>query len=323
MKKTKNIAFLLIFLLTSMAVSAHQDFWVVTESGNVKTRIKTGYQYEEIKKVQIIGELAELLAKKLNYNEPILLDFNHYYVGTAEQIYFLSFDNGTIKYNYDGARKGQPLLSKKGIVIRQVSSEFDIINTLKMLEYSINNWKTIKKEQTKIEYNENYCNWIINSIDTNKSIDILASKETEVIREIKNTKIYRPENDFKSGITYYWQDDKYNIVFKKNNKEELVTSLNSIYDIQRKWNTVFIFETSSDFIVYDTYKKEIVSKKWKIENAEKNYRPYEINHIGGDKYSISFYYYSNEPGIQPKNQILIYARHDDKLIQNLNKLMKE
>ena len=34
----------------------------MTESGNVKTRIKTGYQYEEIKKVQIIGELAELLA---------------------------------------------------------------------------------------------------------------------------------------------------------------------------------------------------------------------------------------------------------------------
>lgn len=61
-----------------MTVSAHQGFWVVTESGNVKTRIKTGYQYEEIKKVQIIGELAELLAKKLNYNEPILLDFNHY-----------------------------------------------------------------------------------------------------------------------------------------------------------------------------------------------------------------------------------------------------
>ena len=323
MTKTKHIAFLLILLFTSMTVSAHQDFWVVTESGNVKTRIKTGYQYEEIKKVQIIGELAELLAKKLNYNEPILLDFNHYYVGIAEPIYFLSFDKGTIKYNYDGAQKGQSLLSKKGIVVRQVSSEFNIINTLKMLEYSINNWKTIKKEQKRIEYNENYCNWIINSIDTNKSIVILESKETQLIGEIRNTKIYRPEKDFKSGITYYWQNDKYNVVFNNNNKEELVTSLNSIYDIQQKWHTIFIFETPSDFLVFDTYKKEIVSKKWTIENADKNYRLYEINHIGGDKYSISFYYYSKEAGIQPKNQILIYARYEDKLIQDLNKLMDE
>ena len=323
MRKTKNIAFSLILLFTSMTVAAHQDFWVVTESGNVKTRIKTGYQYEEIKKVQLIGELAELLAKKLNYNEPILLDFNHYYVGTAEPIYFLSFDNGTIKYNYDGARKGQPLLSGKGIVVRQVSSEFDIVNTLKMLEYSINNWKTIKKEQKRIEYNENYCNWIINSIDTNKSIDILDSKETEIIREIRNTKIYRPEKDFKSGITYYWQNDKYNIVFKNKNKEEFVASLNSIYDIQQKWNTIFIFETPADFSVFDTYKKKIVSKKWTIKNAERNYRPYDINHIGGDKFSISFSHYSKEPGIQPKNQIFIYAKYEDKIIQDLNEIMKE
>jgi hypothetical protein len=306
-----------------MTVSAHQDFWVVTESGNVKTRIKTGYEYEEIKKVEIIGKLAELLAKKLNYNEPILLDFNHFYVGLAEPIYFLSFDNGTIEYNNDYSQKGQPLLNKKGIVVRQVSNKFDITNTLKMLEYSIINWKSIKKEQKKIEYNDNYCDWIINSIDTNKSVDILDSKETEVITEIRNTKIYRPEKDFSSGITYYWQNSKYNVIFKEKNKEELIVSLNSIYDIQQKWNTIFIFETPADFSVFDTYKKEIVSKKWTIENAEKNYRPYHINHIGGDKFSISFSYYSKEPGIQPKNQIFIYAKYEDKVIQDLNEIMKE
>jgi len=182
---------------------------------------------------------------------------------------------------------------------------------------------TIKKEQKRIEYNENYCNWIINSIDTNKSIDILNEKETEVIRDIKSTKIYRPEKDFVSGITYYWQNDKYNVVFKENDKEELVTKLNSIYDIQQKWNTIFIFETPADFSVFDTYKKQIVSKKWTIDNAEKNYRPYDINHIGGDKFSISFSYYSKEPGIQPRNQIFIYAKYEDKIIQDLNEIMKE
>ncbi|MFC0605846.1 hypothetical protein [Winogradskyella pulchriflava] len=323
MTKTKNIAFFLILMFTTMAVSAHQDFWVTTEFGNIKTRIKTGYKYEEIKKVEIIGKLAELLAKKLNYNEPILLDFNHFYVGIAEPIYFLSFDNGTIQYNNSYARKGQALLNKKGIVVRQVSNKFDIINTLKMLEYSIINWKTIKKEQKKIEYNDNYCDWIINSIDSTKTVEILNHNVSEIISELKKKKIYRPDKDFNSGITYFWQNDKYNIVFVEKGKETIITLLTNIYDIQRKWNTVFIFETSADFIVFDTYKKEIVSKKWTIENADKNYRLYDINHIGGDKYSISFFYYSEEAGIQPKNQILIYARHDDKLIQDLNKLMKE
>lgn len=319
----KSIFLALIFLLSSVKALAHQDFWVIKEFGNVKTRIKTGYEYEEIKKVHIIGELAEILAKELNYSKPILLDFNHYYVGVAEPIYFLSFDDGTIKYNYEGAENVQPLLNKNGIVVRQVSSKFDIMKTLKMLEYSILNWKTIKKEQKKIEYNENYCNWIINSIDTTKSINILNSKETNAIRKIKNTKIYRPDKDFKSGITYYWENDKYHIVFVELEKEEKIITLPIIYDIQRKWNTVFIFETSADFVVFDTYKKEIISKKWSIENADKNYRPYEINHIGGDKYSISFYYYSKDADIQPKNQILIYARYDDKLIQDLDKLMEE
>lgn len=322
MKKIKNIVFLLIFFITSMKVSAHRDFWVFTESGNIKTRIKTGYQYEEIKKVQIIGKLAELLAKKLNYTESILLDFNHYYVGIAEPIYFLSFDNGTIKHSYDEARKVQPLLNKNGIVVRQVGSEFDIVNTLKMLEYSINNWKSIKKTQKRIEYNENYCNWVVNSIDINQSIEILKSKESEVIREIINTKIYRPEKGGKSRVTYYWKNNKYKVVFRGKNKEKLLITLNNIYDIQQKRNTIFIFETPADFLVFDSY-KQVVSKKWSIENAEKNYRPYSINYLGGDKFSISFNYYSKEPGIQPKNQIFIYAKLEDKIIQDLNKMMKE
>ncbi len=306
-----------------MIVSAHQDFWVVNQFRNIKTRIKTGYKYEEIKKVQIIGELAQLLAEKLNYNQPILLDFNHFYVGVSEPIYFLSFDKGIIKYNYDPIRIGKPLLTKKAIVVRQVSNKFDIVNTLKMLEYAILNWKTIKKEQIRIKYDENYCDWIINAIDQRTVTNIETSKESDVITGIKHFKIYRPEKDFKKGMSYFWQNDKYHIIFKEKNKERIITTLTSIYDIQKVRSTIFIFESPSEFVVFDEYKEEIVSKKWTIENADKNYRLYNINQIGGDKYSISFYYYSKEPGLQPKNQILIYSLYDDKLVQDLNRLMNE
>jgi hypothetical protein len=319
----KNILLILIFSLSNLTLLAHQDFWVIHEFGNIKTRIITGYEYEEIKKVQIIGKLAEILAKEMNYNEPILLDFNHFYVGIAEPIYFISFDKGVINYKNSNGENGVKLLTKNGIVVRQVSNKFDIINTLKMLEYSIINYKSIKKEQKRIEYDKNYCDWIINSINTNQIVNILKSNETKLIKNIKNRKVYRPENKFKGGFTYFWQNEKYNIVFKTKDTEKPIITLSSIYDIQQKRNTIFIFEKSTEFIVLDTYQRKIISRKLKLENAEENYHPYKIEPFTKDLYTIKFSYFSKKPVNQYKNRISIYSRKNSKLIQDLDELMKK
>jgi hypothetical protein len=63
--------------LTFGTTFAHKDFWKVADFGNVKVRVKTGFQYEEINKAFIIGQLAEKLSKDLNYADTIFLDFNH------------------------------------------------------------------------------------------------------------------------------------------------------------------------------------------------------------------------------------------------------
>lgn len=318
--KTKNILIFLIFSLFSLTVFAHQDFWVVKEFGNIKTRIKTGYQYEEIKKVEIIGKLAEMLAKELNYNKPVLLDFNHFYVGIAKPTYFLSFDRGKINYNSSNKENGIKLLDKNGIVIRQVSNTFNILNTLKILEYSINNWKSIEKEQKTIEYKENYCDWLINSINKTKILNILNNNESETLKKIKKLKIYRPESKLKFSLNYFWKNGKYHIFYRENNKEKIILSINSIYSIQKEWNTIFIFETKTKFLVIDNNNKELISKKWNIENGNQNYRPYKIERLGGDKYVIKFSFFSEETGEQ--NRILIYSKNNDKLIQDLDKLMR-
>ena len=61
----KQLIFTLIFFLkfTLNTASAHQDFYVTKDYGNIKVRVKTGFVYEEINKAFIIGQLAEKLAK--------------------------------------------------------------------------------------------------------------------------------------------------------------------------------------------------------------------------------------------------------------------
>jgi hypothetical protein len=306
-----------------LTVFANQDFWVIKEFGNIKTRISTGYNYEEIKKVQIIGKLAEILAKEMNYGEPILLDFNHFYVGIAKPTYFLSFDNGVINYKNSSGENGIELLTQDGIVVRQISNRFDIINTLKMLEYSIINYISIKKEQKEIEYDENYCDWVINSISASQIVNVLKNNETKLIENIRNKKIYRPGNEFKGGFTYFWKDEKYNVIFKTKNIEIPIITLTNIYNIQQIRNTIFIFEKSTEFIVVDAYKRKIISRKLKLEDAEENYHPYKIEPLTTDLYTIKFSYFSKEPVNQYKNRISIYSRKNSKLIQDLDELMKK
>lgn len=97
---------ILIFILFSTAKAfAHQDFWMTKTFGNVKVRIKTGFRYEEINKVWIIGELAQNLCNELKYKDTVFLDFNHAYTGYCSPDYFISFGDGSIIQNWPGGEK--------------------------------------------------------------------------------------------------------------------------------------------------------------------------------------------------------------------------
>jgi len=274
---------LFILLISSYSIQstlAHQDFWITKEFGNVKTRIKTGYFYEEIQNVEIIGELARILCEKLNYKEPVLLDFNHFYVGQCA---------------------------------------FSPIKTLVLLEFSISNLKTITSKQKEIKYNKNYCQWIINTYDTSEIKKAIELQPTHTTQEVLNNKVYRPESDFKFGYTYFWKKGEFTIIERDvYGKETVIKTIDKLYDFKRVGNCVFIFTSISDFFTINkTYgrRPEIISKKWTIQNADLNYYPYKLEYIGGYKYSIYFSYYSKEAGSQPKHSALIYDESTDKLIK--------
>jgi hypothetical protein len=305
-----------ILILTFGKVYAHRDFWVVNNFGNVKVRVETGYDYEEINKAFIIGKLAEELSTQLNFSDSIFLDFNHYYVDDCNPDYFISFDKGRID-DLSNNLKEKDYLNTNSIVIRQVSKTFDIQATLKLLEYSIKNIEKLKTTQKKIKYKKNYCNWKIKTIDTTTINKQLKFGNSEVMMKILSKRIDRPEKDLVSGISYYWQNNQFHVIWKEDEKSDVILmSLKNIYQFSRPSNNLnaFIFNSDSSFYFIDSSK--IVSRLHTISGIKNCFAPYELGYIGGDKYSICFRYYSYDDGPQPSKEKIIYQSTRDILTES-------
>ncbi len=314
-----------IFVLTFGTVFAHEDFWMIKDFGNVKVRIKTGFEYEELNKVLIIGELAAQFSKQLNYTNKIFLDFDHHYTGDCEPDYFISFDKGKIEKSWIGADKEKNFLKRKSIVVRQVSRYFDAETTLKLLEYAIQNVEQIKSSQKEINYSKNFCQWIINSIDTIKINTILLEPVSNQIKRALSLKIEKPDKAFKNGLSYFFKDNKYAIFSREYNKDDnTLLILDNIYDMKSfESSSMIVFDTDSTFYYVNQYQHR-VSKRHTIHNNFDYCEPYKVEHIGGDKIFIYFFYYSNEDRkLQLKYRTLLYLIEKDELIQDLDKLIEK
>lgn len=323
MKQHKNILILILFLYFGN-VFAHQDFWMTKDFGNVKVRIKTGFEYEEISKVLIIGQLAEQFSKQLHYTDKIFLDFSHHYTGNCEPDYFISFDKGKNENSWSYADKENDFLKEKSIVVRQVSRQFEAETSLKLLEYAIQNVGQIKSSQKEINYNKNYCQWTINSIDSTKIKTILLEPQSNQLKTALTLKIEKPEKEFKYGLSYFFKDNNYSIFSREYGKDDkTLLELDNVYDIKKIGSsTMIVFDTDSTFYYVNQYQNK-VSKRHPINDNYGYYQPFNLAYIGEDKISINFSYYTKEEGRQPKNRTLIYLIEEDELIQDLDKLIEK
>lgn len=321
MNKLNSIFIIILTFIAEIAI-AHQDFWVIKDYGNIKVRVKTGFQYEEINKAFIIGQLSQKLSKELNYKEPIFLDFNHAYTGDCDPDYFISYDKGNILQTWTN-EKQKDFLKENSIIVRQVSRKFDFVSTLKILEYAILNLTTIKSAQRQITYNQNYCQWKINTIDTILIKNHLKTYGSEILTKILKNKIDRHDKNFKYGVSYYWEDNKFNIYRRDyNGRDTILLTVDNIYDYHIiNGNSTVIFNSDSTFYHIGRYKKPMTSKKHLIENTFDYYQPFDLKDIGGDKITIYFWSYTKDEGRQPRDRTLIYLIDKDRLIQDLDKLI--
>ena len=322
---------------------AHRDFFKEGDFGNVKVRIKTGYQYEEINKCFIFGQLAEKLAKELNYSEPVFIFFDHNYTANynCKSDFFISYTQVELQHLGNGV-----FLKDNAILIHQIAKQFQAEPLLKLLEYAILNLENIKSAQTEIQYNKNHRNMEIKTIDTLSIKEILNASNSDLLNNVLQLRMDRPEEDFRKGISYYWQNSRYFVFLKypdidlSPTQESVLLEIENIYGFQKFMeSSAIIFDTDSSFYAVKQHisipfgsgefifeNKPQVFPNQVIENTFGQYQPFKIESIDGDKFWIYFWYYSKEASYQQtsiKHRILTYLLNDDELIPVSDELIKE
>ena len=343
-----------IFMMNHGNAFAHTDFFIDNSFGNVKTSILTGFLYEEINKVSILGQLAEKLSKELNYSNPILLSFTHTYTRDDFSDFFISYDS--IRY-WD--TNSESSLMVKGIIIQQFAKEFPVQPTLKLLEYAILNLEKIKSTQAEIEYPKGHYTKKVKTIDVRTIEKLLNASNSDLLNNVLKQRVDRPEqkridgserNSIHEGISYYWQNNRYVVFLKYNhwydhsnhkfvneNREVVLFDVENIYDFRRfkNWSAI-IFDTDTSFYSVKQHVNTLfgsgqhiladnpkISQRQVIENTFKFWLPFQIESIGGDKVSIYFGGYGTVHVGQQIHRTLIYLADEDRLIQDLNELLKE
>lgn len=295
----------------------HQDFYIIKDYGNIKTRIETGYHYEEIQKVEFIGMYAELLCKKHDYKKDIFLDFNHFYVKDCEPDYFISEGKKTIPYlNYKHNSNFKNKIKTNGIIIRQISRKFDIVETLKLIEYAILNQTKIKFKQKRYQYKKNYSDLKVYSIDTLKINSILKKEPSKKINNVLKKKLLRKN---KLNRFYYTQYGKFYIYYTTTDRKLKKLALNNVYDFKTfsKYSAI-IFDTDSSFYFLPKYRLTAPPKKFIIKKLKDHYQPFVITEVDNKRIAIKL-----NPFSSLKDRTILYDHKVNTIIQNLDSIFKQ
>ncbi len=309
---------------------AHQDISYDMEFGNVKVRITTGYDYEEISKVAIIGELAQRLSERMDYHESVFLDFDHYYVKDYVSDPLIWFGAGTNEMKWYG-KNTKPSPLPPGIVVRQTSSSFNAATTLKLLEYSMSHVADIKRDQRVRTYADKYRRWQARSIDKKKIRRIVAARISSSIEEAWQKPVVKPGTDPNAyaGISYRFEKGEYIVYcWHEQSGEKRLMSLEDIYDFREiSNNKALVFDTRETFYFVSDRRKPC-SKRHRIKDTHDYFKPYEVQSLGYDKIAISFSYFVPSPpgsklNMAVKSRTLIYHPEEDDLAQDLDELLKK
>jgi hypothetical protein len=255
----------------------------------VTVRFKTGFFFEEINNVKIIGQYASLLSDSLKYDKPILLDFIHDYGHSYEGITYSFLNVGSeeyeiVSYNvlkYDSLLDenvyyGVPSDSieffenvekdvytvpgvnkKKSIVIRQFGFHFDIRETLNLLSYVITNERDVKgslQPATLSSYLRSMC-YRFESTPSNM-IDSVKSSQGTFVELVLKTKVYCDADSTDSNslkYSYFSKNGAYQIFASIGDKEIVIDTLKNIYSFN-PWKympqRLFVFETPNQMRSY-------------------------------------------------------------------------
>ncbi len=227
-------AVLFIFLSFTIASYGHQDKYYEYKYDQVTVMINTGFYFEEINNVKIIGQYAAMLCKELDYNEPVALYFEHDYTHELEgkNFEFLSYGLDYLvfdrKNNYI-VKGDDPRIENKidKISISQYGYHFTISETLNFLLHGIENKDDIKSLTVKENIQGFYSGLKILSLKQSV-IKKVKAKENSIVKKILKEKVYiNPTDDipehmkYDLDVSYYSQYNKYTLFDGSNFGDEI------------------------------------------------------------------------------------------------------
>ena len=133
----KSIIIVLLFF-SSINAFAHKDKLVSETYGNVKTVIMTGFNYLDIDKIKIIGQLTKELSNRLKYRDTILIEYIHDYTNKySDDLYLLEYNNSNYKLLEDSSIKSNYTIKSngKGLSVRMYADNINIVDVLKLVEF--------------------------------------------------------------------------------------------------------------------------------------------------------------------------------------------
>jgi hypothetical protein len=292
----------ILALLLSFNCFAHKDKVIQKTYGNVKTYMRTGFDYSDIDKIKIVGQLSKKLSDRLQYKDTIFIEYIQDYTDKyANDLYMLEFNNSNYKIITGIEPEYKIDSNNSGLSVRIYADRIKVVDILKLVEFTIINEEKTNSYLTKknIGYNVYEDKELIKQL-----IEQIISSESQLIKDIINEKILVNGQD-NYGIEIYWQND--NFLFEYNHihsdKQEIVFELKDyFYHTYVNVNDILIFVDKNSFYFLDGTnhkKKEIIN----IDNS--SYAPLVVSDFG-DKLLLH--------PMRNKSELSIFLKDKNKVI---------
>ncbi|MFD2543749.1 hypothetical protein ACFSSB_15590 [Lacinutrix gracilariae] len=250
----------ILALLFSFNCFAHKDKVIGKTYGNVKIYMKTGFDYSDIEKIKIVGQLSEKLSDRLSYKDTIFIEYVQDYTDNyADDLYLLEYNNSNYKIA-TGIKSDYTIESNdNGLSVRIYADRIKIVDVLKLVEFTIinkektNSFLTKKSIGFNVYEDQELLEPLVSIATEDEIIKQIISSKSEIVENIITNKIL-VNSQKPYGMEIYWQNGKF--IFEYNhiqkNKQEFVFEIEDYYyHLYVNVNDILIFVDKNSFYFLD------------------------------------------------------------------------
>lgn len=279
-----KIGILLLFI--TFNCYAHKDKVLGEIYGNVKVYLRTGFENSEFDKIKIIGKLSEKISQRLRYKDTIFIEYVQDYTDQySDDLYILEYGNSNYKI-FSGIKSEYKIESNnKGLSVRIYADRINIVDILRLVEFTISNKKNTNKylDEKSIGYNVHEDKVLLEPLITistdDKLIEKILSSESQIINDVISKKVLISGQEL-YGMELYWKDDKFIFAYNhiQSKKREIVFEIKDFFHHNIiNSNDAIIFTSKFEFYYLDGTK---VNERRKLDLDIPIYVPIIVKSYG-------------------------------------------